>query len=136
MCVAPCAAARAAACRGVASVAGARGADGAARATCVSGLGRSRTHISPWESTLGLAAGAARVLKRGGVLGVYGPFTRDGAFNGESDRAFDASLRARDAAFGYRDIDEVARACAAEGLDLREVRDMPANNFWLVFERE
>ena len=27
-------------------------------------------------------------------------------------------------------------ACAAEGLDLCEVRDMPANNFWLVFERE
>lgn len=92
------------------------------------------THIAPWRATLGLLAGAAIVLDSSGKLFLYGPFAVDGAPATLSDAAFDASLRARNADWGYRDARaEVAVAAAAVGLELQEVVDMPANNFLLVF---
>jgi hypothetical protein len=53
------------------------------------------THISPWAATEGLVAGAAAVLRRGGVLSVYGPFKLRGAFTTESNLAFHQRLVAR-----------------------------------------
>lgn len=94
------------------------------------------THIAPWEVTLGLLTGAAAVLAPGGRLFLYGPFAVNGRPATASDAAFDASLRARNAAWGYRDArDEVAVAAEGVGLHLEEVVDMPANNFVLVFCR-
>jgi hypothetical protein len=92
-------------------------------------------HISPWEATLGLMKGAGRVLRAGGVLYTYGPYMRDGRHTAASNAAFDASLRARDPAWGLRDVADIERAAAAQGLALREIVDMPANNLSLVFAR-
>lgn len=92
-------------------------------------------HISPWEATLGLMAGAARVLKPGGVLYTYGPYMRDGRHTALSNEAFDASLKARDPAWGVRDVGDVERAANEQGLTLREIVEMPANNLSLVFAR-
>src|SRR5690606_25667667 len=44
-------------------------------------------HISPWTTALGLMAGAGRHLGPGGLLFVYGPFTRDGAHTAASNAA-------------------------------------------------
>lgn len=90
-------------------------------------------HISPWEATLGLMGGAARVLKPDGVLYTYGPYMRDGRHTAPSNETFDASLKARNAAWGVRDVAEVASAGEAHGLILREIVEMPANNLSLVF---
>lgn len=92
-------------------------------------------HISPWEATLGLMAGAARVLKPGGVLYTYGPYKRHGAHTAPSNEAFEQWLKARDERFGVRDVAEVEAAANAQGLDLRELVEMPANNLSLVFQR-
>jgi cyclopropane fatty-acyl-phospholipid synthase-like methyltransferase len=92
-------------------------------------------HISPWEATLGLMAGAARVLHAGGVLYTYGAYKRGGAHTAASNEAFDAWLKERDPSFGVRDLEAVEDAARAQGLRLREVVDMPANNLSLVFER-
>ena len=35
-------------------------------------------HIAPWAASLGLFAGAGRLLCPGGILVLYGPFMRDG----------------------------------------------------------
>ena len=95
------------------------------------------THIAPWAVTPGLLAGAAAVLGNEGKLFLYGPFAVDGAPATPSDAAFDASLRTRNAEWGYRDARaEVAVAAATVGLELEEVVDMPANNFLLVFGRQ
>ena len=95
------------------------------------------THISPWPATAGLLAGAAAALRPGGRLLVYGPFAVDGAPATPSDAAFDASLRATNPAWGYRDLKaEVVPAAAAAGLAWLATEPMPANNFTLVFEKQ
>jgi SAM-dependent methyltransferase len=92
-------------------------------------------HISPWASTLGLVAGAARVLRADGVLFTYGPYMRDGRHTAPSNAAFDASLKARDSRWGVRDVADIERAANAQGLALQEVVEMPANNLSLVFQK-
>ena len=92
-------------------------------------------HISPWEATLALMAGAARILPAGGVLVTYGPYMRGGAHTSQSNEAFDASLRARNPLWGVRDIDKVAEVAGNEGVALEEAVPMPANNFTLVWRK-
>ncbi len=92
-------------------------------------------HISPWEATLGLMAGAGRLLAPGGVLYTYGAYKRGGAHTAPSNEAFEQWLKGRDPAFGVRDLEAVEAAANAQGLKLRDVIAMPANNFSLVFER-
>jgi cyclopropane fatty-acyl-phospholipid synthase-like methyltransferase len=93
-------------------------------------------HISPWEATLGLMAGAARLLVPGGVLITYGAYKRGGEQTAPSNESFDQWLRARDPRFGVRDLEAVEEAARAQGLLLRDTSEMPANNFMLVFVRQ
>jgi hypothetical protein len=90
-------------------------------------------HIAPWAATLGLFAGAARVLPEAGPLFLYGPFKRDGRHTAPSNEAFDASLRARNPEWGVRDLGEVEAVAGPVGLALAEVVPMPANNLSVVF---
>lgn len=90
-------------------------------------------HISPWEATLGLFAGAARLLPAGALLYLYGPYRFSGEFTAPSNAEFDRALRARDPRWGVRDIDEVTAAAARHGFALRATIAMPANNHSLVF---
>jgi SAM-dependent methyltransferase len=92
-------------------------------------------HISPWESTLGLFAGAARALKPDGVLYLYGPYRREGRHTAPSNETFDGWLKARDARWGVRDLVDVEAAANAQGFALREVVEMPANNLSVIFAR-
>lgn len=92
-------------------------------------------HISPWEATLGLMAGTGSLLPPSGVLVTYGPYLRRGAHTAPSNEAFDASLRARNALWGVRDIDQLVQIASHEGLALEEVVPMPANNFTLVWRK-
>lgn len=92
-------------------------------------------HIAPWSAGLGLLDGAARVLPPGGPLILYGPFHVDHRPTAPSNADFDASLRARDPAWGVRDLGDVAEAAKARGLELAQVVDMPANNKTVIFRR-
>ncbi len=92
-------------------------------------------HISPWEATLALMRGAGEILPAGGVLVTYGPYRREGRHSAPSNEAYDADLKSRDARWGVRDLEKVAAAAKAEGLELEEVVGMPANNFTVVFRR-
>lgn len=78
---------------------------------------------------------AALALAPGGILCLYGPFRRDGQLVSDGDRAFDASLRAQDAAIGYKDIGWVEARLAAGGLVRDALHQMPANNLLLVMHK-
>lgn len=92
-------------------------------------------HISPWQATQGLMAGAGRLLPPGGVLYLYGAYKENGAHTAPSNAAFDEDLRRRNPEWGVRDLEEVARLAEAHGLTLSERIAMPANNLSLVFRR-
>lgn len=92
-------------------------------------------HIAPWSACEGLVRGSARVLAEGGVLYLYGPFRIGGALPAPSNVAFDASLRARDPAWGVRELDDVTALAAVHGFAREAVVAMPANNCSVVFRR-
>jgi hypothetical protein len=92
-------------------------------------------HIAPWAAAEALMAGAGRRLPPGAPLYLYGPYKRGGQHTAPSNEAFDADLRRRDPAWGVRDLDDVVRLAAKNGLDLAEVVAMPANNLSVIFRR-
>lgn len=92
-------------------------------------------HISPWEATLGLLAGAARVLAPDRHLVLYGPYRFFGAWGAPSNAAFDENLRGRDERWGVRDLADVGAAATSAGFVLHELVAMPANNHCVIFRR-
>jgi SAM-dependent methyltransferase len=93
-------------------------------------------HISPWQVSEHLLAGAARLLRPEGRLFLYGPFKRGGEHTAPSNAAFDASLRGGNPEWGVRDMDDLGALAERAGLRLVERVPMPANNFVLVFARQ
>jgi SAM-dependent methyltransferase len=92
-------------------------------------------HISPWTATLALLNGAARHLRAGGRLVLYGPYLENGQAV-PSNLDFDASLKRRNPEWGLRELDEVTRQAESQGLRRERVERMPANNLTLVFVRQ
>ncbi len=71
-----------------------------------------------------------------GIFCLYGPFSRGGKFSTPSNEAFDASLRARNANMGIRDLDDLEVLAGQNGLELARVYAMPANNLLVVWARK
>ena len=92
-------------------------------------------HISPWAVTEGLAAGAGRHLTDEGIWMLYGPYKRSDRHTAASNEEFDRSLRARDPAWGVRNLEDVEKLAARNGLQTIDVIEMPANNLIVVFGR-
>lgn len=92
-------------------------------------------HIAPWPAAEGLIRGAGRLLRTGGLLILYGPFSRSGTI-APSNAAFDESLKSRNPDWAVRDLDlQIAPVAIAAGLELGSVIEMPANNLTAVFRR-
>ena len=98
-------------------------------------LSINMVHISPWKSALGLLGGAARLLKPGAPLIMYGPWLRSDIPTAPSNLDFDADLRRRDPEWGLRRVEEFSQAADERGLRLEATRAMPANNLMLLLRR-
>lgn len=92
-------------------------------------------HISPWAASLALFSGASKILGAGALLFTYGPYILHGDFLAESNIAFDQSLKARNPAWGLREVDDITRAAAEHGFRLDKTIKMPANNLSLVWRK-
>lgn len=92
-------------------------------------------HIMSWAHVQALFAGLPAVMADNALLCIYGPFNYDGAFSSDSNRQFDAWLKARDPDSGIRDAEAVDALAAARGLRLVEDVAMPANNRVRVWRR-
>lgn len=92
-------------------------------------------HIMGWEEVEAFFRGLDTALAETAMLVVYGPFNYGGAFTSDSNREFDASLRARDPRMGIRDFEAVD--ALAQAIGLRPIEDvaMPANNRCLAWRR-
>ena len=92
-------------------------------------------HIAPWSACEALLRHASALLSLDAPLVLYGPFMRDGVHTAPSNAAFDASLRARNAAWGVRDVSDVDGLARLHGFTLQVTIAMPANNLSVVWRR-
>lgn len=92
-------------------------------------------HISPWESTVGLMKGAARILPKDGILYLYGPYKVEGQHTAPSNELFDISLRDQNPDWGIRDLSEIKSLAQEHGLTFVKTVDMPANNMSVIFRK-
>ena len=95
--------------------------------SCTSRRGALRKAYSPVPAAL---------CKQAGFCFLYGPFKRNGKHTALSNAVFDASLRESNPEWGVRDVADLEALAAGDGLALREIVEMPANNLILVFARE
>ena len=92
-------------------------------------------HIMGWPEVEAFFAGLDRTLAADAVLVVYGPFNYGGDYTSDSNREFDAWLKARDPRSAIRDFEAVDALARGIGLALVEDVEMPANNRCLVWRR-
>jgi cyclopropane fatty-acyl-phospholipid synthase-like methyltransferase len=91
--------------------------------------------VVPLEIADGLAKMSAAHLAPQGGLYIYGPFKAHGEYTSPSNQKFDQALRGYGfPGWGLKDIDEVNDAAEQYGLRLETIKDMPANNFLLVYK--
>ncbi|MEM9733717.1 MAG: DUF938 domain-containing protein [Pseudomonadota bacterium] len=103
------------------------GFDGVYSANCI--------HVMPHENLAPYVEGAARALKPGGVMLLYGPFKYGGAFTTPSNKEFSRFLGERYPGGGIRDFEEVDRLAQAHGLVLVHDTPMPSNNQFIVWRK-
>jgi cyclopropane fatty-acyl-phospholipid synthase-like methyltransferase len=92
-------------------------------------------HIMGWKEVQRFFEGIDAVLDTDGVLAVYGPFNYHGAYTSDSNRDFDAWLKARDPRSGIRDFEAIDALARSIGLTLIGDIAMPANNRTLAWRR-
>lgn len=90
-------------------------------------------HIMSWAAVCAMLEGSAAALRPGGVLLVYGPFSRGGRHTSDSNRRFDGELRARDPAMGIRDLAAMDAEAGRHGFSRLAEYAMPANNLLLAW---
>ena len=92
-------------------------------------------HIMSEKSVKRFFAGIPSILKKQGLVFIYGPFKYEGEFTTESNAQFDDWLKTRDQESGIRDFENINILAADAGLNLVVDVSMPANNQMLVFSR-
>lgn len=92
-------------------------------------------HIMGWPSVEAFFRGVGQTLGPRGSLVVYGPFNYEGQYTSDSNREFDAWLKARDPVSAIRDFEAVDALAQAQGFLLIDDVAMPANNRCLVWRK-
>lgn len=92
-------------------------------------------HIMGWPEVQALFAALPDALEDEATVAIYGPFNREGTYTSDSNREFDAWLKARDPRSGIRDLEAVNLLADAGGLRLVADVEMPANNRMLIWRR-
>lgn len=93
--------------------------------------------VAPISIADGMMECAAHFLTDEGFLLIYGPFQVEGTFTTPSNKEFHDTLSSVGVAeWGLKDVADLKKAAAKQGLELKEQIDMPANNFSLIFGRK
>lgn len=78
---------------------------------------------------------AGQSVKIGGIMVIYGPFSRGGELTSTGDQDFHTSLQAHDPETGYKDDFDLLDWALEADFTPREVVEMPANNLAFVLEK-
>lgn len=93
-------------------------------------------HIMHYESVAAMFYGTGKLLRKGGLFLLYGPFNFNNHYTSDSNRRFDAMLRERDQGSGIRNFEDLDEIAVQSGLVFSEVYAMPANNHILSWVRK
>lgn len=93
-------------------------------------------HIMSWKENKTLFKLLGKRLREGSLAFFYGPFKYNGDFTSESNREFDAYLKAQNISSGIRNFEDVKKNMTDYGFKLIHDHEMPVNNRLLVFARE
>ncbi len=92
-------------------------------------------HVSGWDCTEALFKGSRNILKKDGLLILYGPFIKDRKYTSESNLIFDRSLKEQNANWGLRELEKVDCVAIKNSFVKIDLIDMPANNFSVIYKR-
>ena len=92
-------------------------------------------HIMDWLSVEKMFDGIGKVLQKGGLFFLYGPFNYNGSFSSESNARFDMWLKQRNPDSGVRDYEKLQELANVADLQLLDDVEMPANNRILVWKK-
>jgi cyclopropane fatty-acyl-phospholipid synthase-like methyltransferase len=101
--------------------------DGIFSANCV--------HIMAKSEVQAMFAGCGKILSRGGLLVLYGPFNYGGQYSSESNAQFDLWLKERNSLSGIRDFEWLDSLANQGGMALQGDYEMPVNNRILCWEK-
>jgi AraC-like DNA-binding protein len=93
--------------------------------------------VAPISIADGMMECASLLLKKDGILLIYGPFQVEGTFTTDSNKEFHETLGSAGVSeWGLKDVADLKKAAERHGLELKEQINMPANNFSLIFGRK
>ena len=92
-------------------------------------------HIMALSEVELMFSGVSKLLISGGLFCLYGPMQYSGVIAAESNRAFDARLRAVKSTQGIREFNDLNKLATAFGMQLIEDNDLPANNQLIIWQK-
>ena len=92
-------------------------------------------HIMALSEVELMFSGVSKILMSGGLFCLYGPMQYSGLIAAESNRAFDAKLRAVKSTQGIREFNDLNKLATAVGMELIEDNDLPANNQLIIWQK-
>ena len=92
-------------------------------------------HIMHWNEVQLFFQQAPTLLKRDGIMLIYGPFNYNGNYTSLSNEHFDDWLKSRDQQSGIRDFSDVDTLAQENDLKLLTDYEMPENNRILCWKK-
>ena len=92
-------------------------------------------HIMSWDNVVDFFDNAPRLLNKGGLFILYGPFNYKQQYTSESNARFDIWLKQRDPQSAIRDFEALDDLAKKAGMILQSDHALPANNRILVWEK-
>ncbi len=92
-------------------------------------------HIMAWDNVVDFFVNAPKLLNKGGLFILYGPFNYNQQYTSESNARFDIWLKQRDPHSAIRDFEALDELAQKAGMTLQSDHDLPANNRILVWEK-
>ena len=92
-------------------------------------------HVAKWTCTIALFKGAAKLLKKGQFMILYGPFKFGNKHTSQSNYFFENSLKIQNDLWGIRDLEEVNNEAKKNGFSQEDIIKMPANNFSIIYRK-
>ena len=92
-------------------------------------------HVAKWTSTIALFKGAAKLLKNGQFMILYGPFKFGNKHTSQSNYFFENSLKKQNDLWGIRNLEEVTEEAKKNGFIQENIIKMPSNNFLVIYKK-